>query len=232
MRVDETLGPDDLDRPDWNSLLNNYSKHDIGEAYFVGRAEEMGMHVQHWGIDRRHEDENLIFDNKMDIKLWQPHDGQEPPLDWPDDDTEFIETTFDLGFEKERRAWSLRALVDVKTKANEDWMGKFNLRHLAHYTMHAAEYQAPAFVYMTMVDVDAQSVGRSNIIAPIPTDWNWELLVDYYHDDADLSYGEIKDIARESNLVKSTFRAPDGNLVISMNDRRYIDFKTFRETVQ
>jgi predicted ATP-dependent serine protease len=54
---------------DWNSLLTNYSKHDIGEAHLTGRIKQRGFQVENWGIDQRHDDSGLIFDNKMDLRL-------------------------------------------------------------------------------------------------------------------------------------------------------------------
>lgn len=239
MHTKESLDPDDLNRPEWNSLLNNYSKHDIGEAYFKARIEQIGLHVENWGIDKRHEDENLIFDNKMDLRLWEPLDGQDDnPTRWPSDgfdsrlwnatvDTagfdipplDVNEETINLDNDFEMKTWELQAVADVKTKASASWLGKFNLRHLAHYAEWADHYGAPVFVYMTMVDTDAESVGDQDFLTEITTDWDWELMVDHYDTDhTSLSYGELKDTARECDIVTSTFRAPDGNLVIEIAD--------------
>jgi hypothetical protein len=206
---------------DWNSLLSAYSKHDIGEAYFKGHVEQIGLQVEHWGIDRRHEDDHLIFDNKMDLRLWDPMDEQDVKPEWPDlDVTETITEEFDLGLDTVTREWELRGVADVKTKASESWFGVFNLRHLAHYAEWAARYDAPAFVYMTMVDPDAEQVGEEEFLTPITPDWPWEMLIGHYDGDTDLSYGEIKDIARECDIVDRTFRAPDGNLVIEIADSK------------
>lgn len=219
----KNIDPDELERPDWNSLLNNYSKHDIGEAYFKGRVEQIGYHVEHWGIDRRHHDDHLIFDDKMDLRLWEPMGGQEMSPEWPDSpDAERVVETFDIGIDTIEREWQLRAVTDVKTKASKSWFGRFNLRHLAHYTHWADHYDVPAFVYMTMVDPDAEQVGEMEFLTPLDTDWDYEALLDYYDNDKELSYGDIKDIARGADVVERTFRAPDGNLVIEVpDDERY-----------
>lgn len=247
------LDPDDLNRPDWNSLLKNYSKHDIGEAYFQGRVEQIGLHVEHWGIDKRHHDDSLIFDNKMDLRLWEPLDGQERrPDSWPDNDdiTDLIwfaeeerETDIDIpqvevqddtiniddAYELER--WEMRGVADVKTKASKSWLGKFNLRHLAHYAEWAAEYDVPVFIYMTMVNPENKSVGDEGFLTPIPSDWEWPALIDHYDGDVRHSYGEMKDIARTCPIVHNTFRAPDGNLVVEIADEHKYNWDWFIEHI-
>lgn len=242
------LDPDDLNRPDWNSLLNNYSKHDIGEAYFQGRVEQIGLHVEHWGIDKRHEDDHLIFDNKMDLRLWEPLDGQDDaPEQWPADDFEgHIYAANETGPTVPPLAidgsnpepatinevqWELRAVADVKTKASESWLGKFNLRHLAHYAEWADYFDVPVFIYMTMVDTESKSVGEEGFLTPIPTDWDWPHLIDHYDGDMRHSYGDMKDFARSCPIVKRTFRAPDGNLVVNIEDEHRLNWDWFVENV-
>lgn len=238
-------GSEDIDQ-DWNSLLNNYSKHDIGEAYFQGRVEQIGLHVEHWGIDKRHHDDHLIFDNKMDLRLWEPLDGQERAADsWPtptrddriwraqersaaDSDVEIPSIVSDKA---NLQRWELRAIADVKTKASESWLGKFNLRHLAHYAEWADHFDVPVFIYMTMVDTEKQSVGDTGFITPIPSDWEWPALIDHYDGDAQHSYGEMKDIARTCPIVHNTFRAPDGNLVVEIASEYRNNWDWFVENV-
>lgn len=246
------LDPDDLNRPDWNSLLNNYSKHDIGEAYFQGRVEQIGLHVEHWGIDKRHHDDHLIFDNKMDLRLWEPIDGQErKPNSWPADDfsdehwyaeeqrdtetdvptVDLDSGTIDLDEAQNMHRWELRGIVDVKTKASRSWLGKFNLRHLAHYAEWADHFDVPVFIYMTMVDPENKSVGDAGFLTPIPSDWEWPRLIDHYDGDERHSYGEMKDIARTAPIVHNTFRAPDGNLVIEIADEHKYNWDWFVENI-
>jgi len=243
-RHDETLTPDDLNRPEWNSLLDNYDKHDIGEVYFKGRVEQIGLTVEHWGIDKRHEDDHLIFDNKMDLRLWEPLDGQERPPKHVDhfdaihtglvenesgsvapEPNQNVDNLIEHnGYDEVQ--WRLRGVVDIKTKASKSWLGKFNLRHLAHYSEWADRYSVPVFIYMTMVDPSAQEVGQEAYLMPIPSDWPYERLVAHYdtEDPTELSYGELKDTARESPLVHNAFRAPDGNLVVETNVTHQHDF--------
>lgn len=216
------IDPDDLDRPEWNSLVKNYDKHDIGEAYFVGRIEGVGLHVEDWGIDKRHDDSGLIFDNKMDLRLWEPLDEQENYPTWPNTDevVHKLVESWDIGFETVEREWKLRAVADVKTKSSKSWLGKFNLRHLSHYAEWSSKYNVPVFIYMTMVDEEAESVGEEDFLTPIPSDWKWGKLVDHYDSNTytDLSYGELKDTARTCPAVSRTFRAPDGNLVVEIDE--------------
>lgn len=220
------LTPDDLNRPDWNSLLKNYDKHDIGEAYFQSRVEQIGLHVEHWGIDRRNHEDGLIFDNKMDLRLWEPLDGQtETPTFWPQSNSSTTLVEDGLG------EWELVGVVDVKTKSNDEWMGKFNLRHLVHYAEWSRQYDVPVFIFMTMVDTDAQAVGEQSFLAPIPGDWDWHILKDHFDGKVDLSYGGMKDNARTCSIVKRTFRAQDGNLVVNIKDEYKYNFDWFVEEV-
>jgi hypothetical protein len=249
------IDPDELDRPDWNSLVKNYDKHDIGEAYFTGRMHQIGLQVEHWGIDKRHHDDGLIFDNKMDLRLWEPLGDRKQPEMWPSDVDgkpydEFnyheyreicVDGSAELGWAamnvgvtpNEERVttdeWKLRGVVDVKTKSNPDWMGKFNLRHLTHYAEHADFYAkrgVPTFLYFTMVDVENEQVGEENVLIPISGDWNYEPLVEHYDPEHSrtMTYGELKDAARECPMVKRTFRAPDGNLVVTIDEAYYENF--------
>jgi len=85
----------------------------------------------------------------------------------------------------------------------------------------------PVFVYMTMVDTESKSVGEEGFLTPIPSDWDWPHLIDHYDGDAQHSYGEMKDIARTCPIVHSTFRAPDGNLVITIEDEHRLSWDWF-----
>jgi len=194
------ISPDELDRPDWNSLLNNYSKHDIGEAYFRGRAEEMGLDLEQWGIDKRHDDDGLIFDNKMDLKLY-------------DEDDE------------------LAGICDVKTKSSENWLGVFNARHLTHYAEHAEEHDVPVFVYMTMVDAEAEEVGETDFLFEVPTDWPWERYADHFDRDSAHRENVVADIRDDCPIVERSFRAPDGNSVVKVGDDCRRNFTWMRENV-
>ena len=233
----------------WNSLLSNYSAHDVGEAYFKGRINQLGLCAENHGIDKRHNDEELIFDNRMDLRLWEPLDGQEyppkgggfvpnPPLHEEPVDMELFEAAMDelesvdmADFETE--VWELRALVDIKTKRSSSWMGKFNLRHLAHYAEAADNYSVPAFLYFTVVDTDAEEVGDESFVIPINTDWPYGGVVDHYDRDCNyqLSGKELNETAQMCSSVKNTFRAPDGNMVVETTDESHHDFDWVMENV-
>lgn len=113
---------DDLNRPEWNDLESNYEKHDVGEAAFVEAMKGEGFVVHDWGIDMRHEDGKLIYDDKMDFKVY---DGA-------------------LG--------DLVALVDVKTKSRAYYMGELNERHYIKYYGHSEDYDVPIYVVFFEVD--------------------------------------------------------------------------------
>lgn len=246
MRREESLNPEDLDRPDWNSLLNNYSKHDIGEAYLVGRLHQAGLVTEQWGIDMRHEDEDLIYDDKMDLRLWEPRDGQERPPDADDDftghiwaeqaidgDRKLYETAMAEGLDPDpsrltEQSWRLKGVCDVKTKSNEDWMCALNVRHLAHYANWADRHSVPVFLFFTMVDPDAEEVGTNNAIVPVRTDWEHEMVANHFDTDGPeysaLKWDALKARTTESSMVDRVSRAPDGNPVAWIADDVKEDF--------
>jgi hypothetical protein len=125
-RGDKT--PDDLQRPDGNSLVENYQKHDVGHAEIVERLESSGYDVVEWGIDRRDDDgeDGIIYDDKMDFKVF--YGGE------------------------------LVALVDVKTKGSPSYMGQFNRRHYTHYYQHAQDFDVPVFIAMFQVNYKTNTV--------------------------------------------------------------------------
>ncbi|WP_226041144.1 hypothetical protein [Natrinema sp. DC36] len=238
----ERLDPEDLQREEWNSLVNNYDKHDIGEAYLTGRLHQIGLEVENWGIDQRHDDgDGLIFDNKMDLRLWEPQGDYGAPTFWPSDAS--IAKSSEEGVAADgglisehvegEREYDLKGVCDIKTKANPDWLGKFNLRHLTHYSYWAEAYDVPVFLYFTLVDLESEEVGERNIIMEVPHDWYWGELARHYDSDDDLrlTYGECKDAARDCPLVDRTFRAPDGNLVVSTNEDLYDNLDYITEKV-
>jgi len=251
------LDPDDLNRPDWNSLKKNYSLHDCGEAYLIGQIEEMGLYAEHWGIDERDDDgEGLIFDNKMDLRFWQPEGDYGRAAYWPSEEVPECkidvptetpdEITTDGGLTNKyaerwlngegaeiEKLWNLRGVCDIKTKSNPRWLGKFNLRHLTHYAEWAERYEVPVFLYFTTVDMKNKEVGGENIILEVPSEWDWGDLSRHYDNDDDfsLTYGECKDDARTCPIVDRTFRAPDGNLVVDTNNDYYHDLDYIRENV-
>lgn len=222
-----TIDPDSLQREDWNSLKNNYSKHDIAEAYFKGRINQIGLHAEHWGIDMRDDDEGLIFDNKMDLRLWEPLDGQESPSTWPSDYCDGVTHRYN----EDNTEWNLRGVADVKSKSNEDWFGICNLRHYVHYAEWAREYNVPVFIYFTMVDMDAESVGEKNVLVPVEPFEYLDEYADHYDRDSSYSMDSIYDIEDDSDQIERSFRAPDGNVVVKFDESSWENFDWFVENV-
>ena len=223
------INPDTLQRPEGNDLLSNYTYHDAGEAYLTGRLNERGFLIEEWGLDDRYNDDGLVFDNKMDLRLWEPLDGQmAPPQNAPDklgsreaNSTEYVGASeqFDLGTNS--GVWELRGVADVKTKTNEDWFGVFNLRHLTHYAQWAEWYEnVPVFIYFTMVDGEDKRVHAPNGLVEVPSEWDFEALADHYNRDSSfsLSYEELTDHANRCPIVGRAFTAPDRNIVVSVAD--------------
>lgn len=267
MERSDHLQPGDLDREDWNSLKNNYDKHDIGEAYFTGRMHQIGLQIEHWGIDMRDDDESgLIFDDKMDLRLWEPQGDYGEPGMWPSDsfvsDVE-VEIDEDLSEEShsfdgesgdsasevaadgglphyhtdydpdtgDRREWVLKGVCDIKTKANPNWLGIFNLRHLAHYAHWANEYDVPVFLYFTLVDMESEKVGEKNILVEVPAFDNYYDYVRHFDRDSDYSFDVMGHIADDCPIVQRAFRAPDGNPVVGLHEDAYQDFDYVVENV-
>lgn len=125
--------PSTLNRPEGNDLLSNYQAHDIAEEHVVSELEMRGLTVSEWGIDMRENDEALIYDDKMDMKVYDHH-GE------------------------------LAAIVDVKSKRSDRWMGRYNLRHYRDYLEISQEYAVPVFVWMCKVDKDDTAVEYDHII--------------------------------------------------------------------
>lgn len=250
MEREDTLDPDNLNRPEWNGLVDNYQPHDIAEAYFRGRIAQSGLQAEPWGIDMRHDDgDGLIFDNKMDLRLWEPMNKTDVPDKWPveteyttpeswyqsmyDDLTVYSNRPpdeADMQYCKELNGWQLRGVCDVKSKRNPDWLGVLNLRHLVHYAAWAREYNVPTFLYFTMVDMDAEEVGEKNILVPIePFDYLDEYLAHFDRDTGD--HIDWSEITEDCEIVERSFRAPDGNAVVKIDESAYKDFTWFENKV-
>lgn len=113
-RGDKT--PDDLDRAEGNSLLENYADHDEAHAVFLDLVPP-SISVETIGIDMRHDDgsEGLIYDDQPDLKLWR-----------------FGEPV---------------ALVDVKAKTSDEWLGLCNERHIHKYREAVEDHEVPAYIF-------------------------------------------------------------------------------------
>jgi len=116
-RGDKT--PDDLSRPDGNSLEENYQLHDKAEQIVAQRIEVTDFRLEPWGIDMRGDDGEggIIYDDKMDFKVFDADDN-------------------------------LVGIMDVKSKSDHKYMGTFNKRHYDHYADWSEELGVPTFVVM------------------------------------------------------------------------------------
>lgn len=234
----DTLDPEDLQRPDWNSLVKNYDLHDIGEAYLTGRLHQIGLLIEHWGIDRRYDDESLIYDNKMDLRLWEAQGDYGEPNWWPSEEPEVSvdaeEAVADGGVvshhTEANREYELKGVCDVKTKSSESWLGIFNLRHLAHYSHWADVYDAPVFIFFTLVEPEEERVGEESFIVPVEEWDGYDKYVRHFDHDNDF-YINTKDIADECPYVDRSFGADDGNPVVVIEDEQRYSFDWLVENV-
>ena len=123
MRREKSIDPDDLNRPEGNDLVSNYDKHDTAEGRVRSALESAGLTVENWGIDMRHDDgDGLIFDDKMDLKVYAST------------------------WNGEEYADALVGIVEVKYKSNDYYMFKINRRHWRHYVQIAAEHDVPTYI--------------------------------------------------------------------------------------
>jgi len=149
MRRDEGTTPEDLGRPDGNSLKDNYKKHDVGHAETIERLQKLDCEVVEWGIDRRDDDgsDGIIYDDKMDFKIYATTEGG-ADLEGGEDSEVF-------------HNGRLVGLLDVKTKGSPRYMGRFNERHYVKYYEHAQEFDVPVFVAMFQVHYNRETVYAS-----------------------------------------------------------------------
>lgn len=232
MERHENLDPDDLLRPDWNGLVENYNLHDIAEAYFRGRVEETGLQTEQWGLDNRHDDEAITFDNKMDLRLWRPHPSTDADIHVPDTYTgEYVtQEYYDGNLMVDVDQWQLRGLVDVKSKRSEDWLGVLNLRHFAHYAEWARKYDVPVFIYFTLVDMDEEEVGDENILVEVEPFDRLDEYVEHFgsRSNTRLDWSAITD---DCEIVERTWSHRDGNAVVKLDESAYQDFDWFEQEV-
>lgn len=173
--------PGDLQRPQGNDLQTNYEKHDIGEAEFLRRMDALGMEVDDWGIDMR-------GDDGSDGIIY-------------DDKMDF--RVYDDG--------ELVALVDVKTKSSEKYMGMFNERHYVKYHEHATSLDVPTFVVMFKVDYSDEEV-LDGFVFEIG--------------------GELYDGVRVSSEDEGVETFSDGNHKALIEEERREDWSTLEETIE
>jgi len=67
---DETVSfSDDHRRVDGHTFLDGYEAHDIAETQVITHLSHVGLDVEAWGIDMRH-DNSVLGDSKMDLKAF------------------------------------------------------------------------------------------------------------------------------------------------------------------
>lgn len=168
----EDRDPDNLCRPEGNDLQSNYELHDVGEVWFKKQMGLRGYAVEDWGIDMRDEDEDLIYDDKMDFKVFDT-DG------------------------------NLVAIVDAKTKQNPRWLGIYNERHHEHYCEIDAAHDCTVLVAMFLLS--EEQVEQTFLI-------------------------DIAD-ASTARFIDRKFRAPDGNMVVVVDEKFHRSWDSFESLV-
>lgn len=230
--METSIDPSALNREDWNSLLNNYSLHDVAEAHITGRLEDSGLHVEQWGLDDRYNNDNLVFDNRMDIRIWESkHDTQMSPSPPPSFTGDHIEQRCSDGSSiTDIHQWQLRGVLDVKAKSSSSWMGIFNLRHLAHYAAWADTYDVPVYVTFTQITREENEVGET-FVCPIQPWDGYEAYVNHYDRETEHAI-DTTTIADDCPYVNRTFGADDGNAVVVIDDNNRYDFDYLLGAIQ
>lgn len=188
--------PESLNRPEWNGLERNYELHDIGEAFVRRHLEHIDLEPVAWGIDMREEDEDLIFDDRMDLKVHEDHD--------------------------------LVGLTEIKTKRREDWYGVINRRHFRHYLEQVHHHEVPGFIYMSLVDEEAEMIERDTFIEIEPWEEFTKVLngeYEYYEERGADQF--LRDQVDRHPQITRSFRAPDGNQVVKLDLETGIDWPEF-----
>jgi hypothetical protein len=216
------VDPATLQRAAGNSLKENYKLHDYGEARAIKLLEDKGHSVEQWGIDKRHSTDGLIFDDKMDLRVWEAKGtysvSPTPPPSYTG--TFFTTEMYENGHPVNTCQWSLSGLVDVKTKSASSWSswkGCFNLRHMVHYAAWARHYDVPVFVYFTKVDKENDVVGDEEFVCPITPFEKLDEYIDHYDRDTDKII-DTTTIADDCQYVGRTFGADDGNAVVVIDE--------------
>jgi hypothetical protein len=195
----EDRDPSNLNRPEWNDLEKNYDLHDIGEKHVRFEMRGLGFEPEAWGIDMRHHDDGLVFDDRMDLKIT------------------------DAGVD------SLVGINEIKTKRRENWYGVINLRHWKHYLEVAQKFDVPVFIYMSKVDdgtsddaekgsVDAEQarIVKDTFLPVKPGDEFADARAGAY-DLFDSGEEFLDAVAQKHPQVTHTWRAPDGNQVVMLD---------------
>ena len=199
---------DDLQRPEWNGLEENYDVHDIGEAHIRRKCEHVGLRAESWGIDKRHASGELIYDDKMDLKVFGWEDDSPAPT--PPSEEEGV----------------LAGVIEIKTKRNEDWFGTINRRHWKKYVRHVHQLDVPAYVYMSLVDDEKEAVVRDTFIPVQPWDELQRVLEGEYDFYPPRSADQFLDEQIDTHpQVEATWRAPDGNLVVDLDVDTGVDWR-------
>ena len=131
VRRDTSRDSSTLMRDEGNDLASNYDLHDVAEAHIHELLTDNGLMMVPWGIDMRHDDDALIFGDRMDLFVFDPQFG------------EYMDMEIRLG-----------SVIEVKSKSHRRWMGKMNERHWNNYLDVDDRMPVPCFVVFCQIDDD------------------------------------------------------------------------------
>jgi hypothetical protein len=203
MERDNTVTVDtDDDRVDGHSFEKGYELHDMAEAHVDTWVSRLGLRVEQWGINRR-EDKHVLSDDKMDLRLY---DGDD-----------------------------LVAVVEVKSKQRASWFGIINRDHYHHYLQQYVEHtRVPFYIYMCRLDEretldgeDTKMVIANDAFIPIKGWTAFRSARAKCHPDVDTTEELIETQVTESPQVERQFQAPDGNMVVKLEEDTYLDSSQF-----
>jgi hypothetical protein len=116
------------------SLKEAYEVHDVGYEIIVARLTAHGFHVEDHGDDARHADEVYMGDGP-DLAVYDDEDAEDP-----------------------------LAFIEIKTKEDEDWFGRCNLRHYREYVNFSNEIDVPVFIWFALLDSETNVVHRDAFV--------------------------------------------------------------------
>jgi len=183
---------DDLDRQ--YSLEESYEPHDVGEAHVRARVSDVGLDAVQWGIDEREDEGNLIYDDKLDLRLLDDDSELRGLCEVKTKRNEDWFGVINVRHYRKYLDWALQ--TDVPTFI---WMGYLD------------------------DSSDTTTVERQTCIPLEPWD-AFVAVQNGAHlsYDAGDTRGYVEDHVEQSPQVDRVFKAPDGNRVIAFDEDAFV----------
>ncbi len=129
---------------------------------------------------------------------------------------------------KVKQDGDLAALIEVKSKRSEDWFGVINRHHLIHYVVQSHDHDVPTLIYMCRSDGGDECIVDDTFI-PVGSWGEYQRVRndEFVYYPAEESERFLTEQIDEHPLVDRTWRAPDGNQVVTLSLTTAIEWQTF-----